>query len=274
MSRPTDEQLLAFLEGGLEEPERSRVLEALEQDPDLARELRSAARGLAAVRSLPDPVTRAGGPAVARERTSPLWWAAAAAMVTLALAVPLTAWFMSQRAGAGPEAAAIASAGPAGPDPGFMLVLHGRWPDAATITPEERSRRADEYWSWTSTLADDAILMAAGDLRWEPGLRLGPDGASVAVASDVIASPDFVVGMYALRVASYAEAVAIARACPHLRYGGSISVRQAARGVMTDGRPAARAEGAGAAIPGLPPAAGPIAEPLDRSRLHVVNIAG
>jgi hypothetical protein len=77
------------------------------------------------------------------------------------------------------------------------------------------------------------VLRAAGDLRWEPGRRLGPDGATVAVTADVVESPDFMVGMFALAVASYEEAMAIARNCPHLRYGGSVSVRQVARRFFT-----------------------------------------
>jgi hypothetical protein len=113
-----------------------------------------------------------------------------------------------------------------------VLVLHGRWPDASTVGDVETARRAAEYWSWTSSLADASVLMAAGDLRWEPGSRLGPTGIPVAVPDGVLDSPDFVVGMFALRVGSYEEALAIARQCPHLLYGGSVSIRRVGTGFV------------------------------------------
>ena len=98
---------------------------------------------------------------------------------------------------------------------------------------EETARRAEEYWRWTGTLAREGVLVAAGDLRWEPGERLAPSGNLVSVDGATVESPDFVVGMFALRVDSYEEALAIARDCPHLRYGGSVSVRQVGQGFVT-----------------------------------------
>jgi hypothetical protein len=147
--------------------------------------------------------------------------------------VPATLWLSANRPTPAPEPAVAGPAQAPQPEPGFVLVLHGRWPDATTVDEAESRRRAAEYWSWTSSLADAALLMAAGDLRWEPGSRLGPMGAPIAVSEGVVESPDFVVGMFALRVGSYDEALAIARQCPHLRYGGSVSVRRVARGFVT-----------------------------------------
>ena len=117
--------------------------------------------------------------------------------------------------------------------PTFVLVLHGRWPDAGVVDAEETRRRSDVYWGWTADLARRDLLIAAGDLRWEPGRRVGPAGTAEAVSVDEVASPDFLVGMFALRVDSYEEALAIARDCPHLRYGGSVSVRQVGQGFVT-----------------------------------------
>jgi len=225
MNRPTHEQLVAFLEGALGDEARTHLLDHLEHDPQLARELRSAALGLVAVESLrvdqppPQLVSRRG------HRISP-WWAAAAAAATLALAVPSTLWIASNGA-PGPQ-----QGQPPIPEPGFVLVLHGRWPDVATVSPEERQRRASEYWSWADSLASSSVLMAAGDLRQDPGRRFGPNAIPVSVPTQVVDSPDFVVGMLAISVGTYDEAVAIARRCPHLRYGGSVSVRQMATGLL------------------------------------------
>ncbi len=237
MTRPTDEQLLAFLEGELGEAERADLLELLERDPDLARELRSAARGLAAMDSLSIPAAPADGAGVGGPgagRFWPRWVAVAAVAATLLVSVPATLWFTSRggRADSGVRVQALGV--PAVDEPGFVLVLQGRWPDAGMLAPEEVQRRAAEYWAWADSLSQTPLFMAAGDLRWEPGRRLGPTGVPVSVAADVVESPDFMVGMFALRVSTYEEAMAIALGCPHLRYGGSVSVRQVARGFLTN----------------------------------------
>lgn len=236
MTRPSEDRLLAFLEGAATEEERTRLLDEIERDPDLARDLRFAARGLAAVQAVAgaDAQHAAPGPAAtaSRVRISP-WWAVAAAAIALLVSVPSTLWLSAR--GATDETAGLALGPGEIPEiePAFVLVLHGRWPDAGTITADETQRRAAEYWGWTQALAETGVLRAAGDLRWEPGRRLGPEGSLVAVASDIVESPDFLVGMFALDVDSYEEAMAIARECPHLRYGGSVSVRPVARKFFT-----------------------------------------
>jgi hypothetical protein len=149
--------------------------------------------------------------------------------------VPSTLTLSSRTNGvAGPPAAGPAYAGARlSPDPSFVVVLHGRWPDAGRVGPDETTRRAEEYWAWTSDLANRGLLVAAGDLRWEPGLRVASSGALVEPAPEAVADPEFVVGMVALRAASYDEALAIAEECPHLDYGGSVSVRRVGGGFVT-----------------------------------------
>ncbi len=242
MTRPSDETLLAFLEGTLDAAEREALLGRLDRDPELARELRQAAAGLFSLQTLESPAARttsphegarpglASGPARATRRAS-LWWAAAAAAATLAITVPVTRYYAAREA---QDMLADAALGrPASPEPSFVLVLQGRWPDAAAIGPDERARRAAEYWAWTSSLAIEGVLVAAGDLRWEPGQALAPAGREVPVGDASVDRPDFLVGMLAVRVGSYDAAVALARRCPHLRYGGSISIRQVGSGFVT-----------------------------------------
>jgi hypothetical protein len=89
------------------------------------------------------------------------------------------------------------------------------------------------YWAWTSSLADDDVLLATGDLRWEPGERLASSGVPTTVSANLVEEADFAVGVFALRVESYEAAMAIARRCPHLRYGGSVSVRRVGSGFVT-----------------------------------------
>lgn len=231
MSRPSDEILLAFLEGRLDDDARHSLLDELDTNRELAAELREAAAGLARVGGPP-----AGGsgpePATAgRTRRMP-WPMLAAIAATLALSIPGTVWLTREPTEVR-KAPTLASGQPLSPKPAFVLVLHGRWPDMDRVDETEARRRAAEYWSWTSSLADDHVLLAAGDLRWEAGERLGPDGIALPVSAEEVDDPTYPVGMLAVRADTYAEALALARDCPHLRYGGSISVRRVGAGFVT-----------------------------------------
>jgi len=252
VSGPTEEQLLAFLEGRADATERAAVLTALDADPELAQRLRSAAAGLAMARSIeldaeatPTTTEPASPPSpdLPPRTAVPRWWIPASVAATLALAIPSTL-VLSRTVAVRPTTTAEADSGasapdrdsrgmPVGSEPSFVLVLHGTWPDASTLPPEEGQARAREYWAWTSSLAERGTLVAAGDLRWEPGARLGPSGSVLPVTADEVGASDFLVGMFALRVDSYEEALAVAEGCPHLRYGGSVSVRRVGSGFVT-----------------------------------------
>lgn len=270
MKGPTDEQLLAFLEGRMSDAERRDFLTVLEGDAEVTRRLRHAAAAHSAVldtadveRALrPRPTGRhpTAPPAAARparrpaSRTTPWWWIPLTAAATLAVTLPVASRIAtngSDTTGGVPTGAVptdavptdavpinsgpatIAGGLPASAAPSFVLVLHGRWPDAASVSPADARSRASVYWDWTTRLAREGVLVAAGDLRWEPGERIEASGSAVPVAADAVEDADFIVGMFALRVATYEEAVAVARECPHLRFGGSLSVRQVGGGFVT-----------------------------------------
>lgn len=240
MTMSREERILAFIEGRLEESDRRVFLDDLAADPELAQDVRWAAAGLEAAESLAEAP---GAGAAGRETSSgalgtgprPIspWWVAAAAAAAVALAVPGTLWLTGGGPGGGGEVLPAQASQPVSPDPSFVLVLHGLWPDRAEVGEAETQRRAEEYWGWTTSLAESGQLLAAGDLRWEPGSRLGPSGQVVPVGADEVDQPSFVVGMFAVRAESYDEALAVARDCPHLRYGGSVSVRQVGGGFVT-----------------------------------------
>ena len=233
MTRPDDEELLAFLEGRMAEQGRDELLDRLDVDGALASELRRAAVGLEALRSLEPGVATAPSSTASRPagpaRISP-WWIPAAMAATLLLAVPVT---LGWARGVGGAQTPSVLGQPAAPDASFVLVLHGRWPDSGQLEAAEAEERGRQYWEWTSRLATDGVLMAAGDLRWEPGERVHVPEVGVSAAPTPIQDPDFLVGMFALRVRSYEEALEIARDCPHLRFGGSVTVRRVGGGFVT-----------------------------------------
>ena len=282
--QPTDDQLLAFLTGTLDEAEREAVLAWVEASPEAAASLRSAALGMALAedwraevraaaggegeRSDPPatvpavavpgaPLARRPAPSASRRdpteegapsrevdpgplwrRPVPIWAVPAAVAATVALLLPLVSAPAPggsagpSTGGGAPETVAFAGA-PVSPEPSFVLVLHGRWPDAGSVEAAETRRRAEEYWAWTSGLAERGLLVAAGDLRWEPGFHVNAPGSWDAPPDEAVADPEFLVGMFALRTGSYEEALAVAQESPHLRYGGSISVRRVGGGFVT-----------------------------------------
>jgi hypothetical protein len=241
MTRPSDEQLLAFLTGTANAGDRDFVLTWIEADPGHAQEVREAAAGLEAIGSWRDlPAAEPGSEPAPASGTSvraaapagrrvPAWWLPVAAAASVAIALPL-----ARVAPTGPSAVAPGPAPtgqPVDPDPSFVVILHGVWPDADGLPQEVVDERAAEYWAWTSDLASRGVLVAAGDLRWEPGMRLETAGSATPFSTT--AAPDFLVGMFAVRARDYEEARRIAAECPHLRYGGTVSVRRVGGGFVT-----------------------------------------
>lgn len=232
-----EERILAFLRGDCSSEERDALLTRIEQDSDFAADFRAVARGFETASSWAETqrphASTPPGPNTARTgRLVPAWWVPLAAAASIAVAVPLTAT-LSGAAETAPSVPVSIGELPAQPEPSFVVVLQGRWPDAAELAVDERSRRAGEYWQWASDLAAEGRLVAAGDLEWEPGLQVASGGEPVEAPAGVVAEPDFLVGMFTIRAGSYEEALAIAQECPHLRFGGSVSVRRVGRGFVT-----------------------------------------
>ena len=75
-----------------------------------------------------------------------------------------------------------------------------------------------EYSAWAGNLAQQGKLLLGEEL----GGRAWPLGASGEAGLDMAQS---ITGLFILTTTSEAEAMAIARSCPHLRYGGGIVVR-------------------------------------------------
>lgn len=231
MMEQDDQLLLAFLEGSLPQAERDALLDRLDREPELSAHLRNAARGYWAITDSP-PVTQKPAPAVPVVRSNTGWAVAAAAVITLLISVPTTA-LVALRSGATPEPVQATVGGiPAPGGQSYVVILHGIWGDAETLTADVASGRAAEYWGWATDLAERGVLIAAGDLAWDPVRRIDAAGG-MAMYTEAIQDPNYVVGMFTVRADSYEEALELARECPHLRFGGSVTVRQVSQGFVT-----------------------------------------
>ena len=99
--------------------------------------------------------------------------------------------------------------------PRYVLFLEG----SEEPSLEEEARRVQEYKSWARGVA------AAGHLV--SGEKLSPGATRIGEGAE-LSGGDSVRGFFVIVAADDAQALEIARGCPHLRHGGRIVVRKIA----------------------------------------------
>ena len=110
--------------------------------------------------------------------------------------------------------------------PQYMLLFHETPDDFAAYDDDELGRIYTEYATWRDALIAEGRHLGSNKLRFEAGRAVRGRGGKVRVTDGPFAEAKEVVGGYALiRADSYDAAVAVARSCPHLRYGQWIEVR-------------------------------------------------
>lgn len=98
--------------------------------------------------------------------------------------------------------------------PRYVLFLEGSGPEPPA---REEALRVQEYKSWARRMAGEGHLVA--------GEKLSPKATRVGGAS-APAGGESVRGYFVIAAADDAQALTIARGCPHLRYGGWIVLRK------------------------------------------------
>ncbi len=99
----------------------------------------------------------------------------------------------------------------------YLLLLH-ETPESMAASEADQVR---EYSRWARQLAAAGTLKS-GEKLGETVSSLTGEGHSVTVSAGV----GDVSGFFLLYAPTYEEAMAIARSCPHLRYGGTIELRR------------------------------------------------
>jgi hypothetical protein len=168
--------------------------------------------GLAQLRPLPAAARPTAGPAsraaTARwyDRYAPALRAAAA----IALIVLGGAGGFLLRGEGSPAAPAPADAST------FLFLVRGEEPQG----PLTGSQLVEEYRAWAVSLAQEGRLVGANKLTDEPGRWVADFAAAeTRTWSDVS-------GYFVISASGYDEAIAIAEASPHIRYGGTFEIRQ------------------------------------------------
>ncbi|HEU5261483.1 MAG TPA: YciI family protein [Gemmatimonadales bacterium] len=112
--------------------------------------------------------------------------------------------------------------GPAAEGRRYVLLLYE---DATFDRSRPEAELVAEYSAWGAALGREGRL-ELGEKLADAGLvlRTGRDSV-VAEARDVRADAGALAGFFVIRAASDAEAVTIAKTCPHLKYGGRIGLR-------------------------------------------------
>lgn len=140
-------------------------------------------------------------------------FASAASVLLFIVGVMAGAWWATQRTN---EATA----------PEFLLILRMSQQQLQALSSEESSRRVKEYGVWAMEL-DQTGLLLGGEKLTEEARYLHKAGERVAVSQDQLGQTDAVIaGYFLIRANDYEHAIAVAGSCPHLKYGGSIEVRQ------------------------------------------------
>ena len=167
-------------------PEEERALAALPREAPLPAGLED---------RVVSALGRAGHLLVRRPARSRWWLQIAAALVLV---------------GGGIAVGRVTAAPVAGNGPGFLLLLYG----SASAPGRSESDFVAEYSAWAASLRAERRLVAAE--------RLAPESQVLGNAIPGGAQP---VGFFLIRADTDESAIAAARSCPHLKYGGTVVVK-------------------------------------------------
>ena len=140
-------------------------------------------------------------------------WRRRAPRIVGLLAASLLIFFGGVLVGAKWWGARASRPGPSSPR--FMLVLNAAEPSRPRSL-EEVKRIVDEYRGWASGLRDQGISVEGEKLKEE--IRV--------VGEDQARQQKRISGYFLIGAPDFDQAVQIASGCPHLKYGGTIEVRQ------------------------------------------------
>lgn len=105
----------------------------------------------------------------------------------------------------------------------YILLL--RQGDADTSRPADHAALAQKFFAWTDGLRRDGKLIVVERLGTAAGKTVRQRDGAVVVDGPFAEGKEIVVGLFILRVADFAEAVAIAQSCPLVAIGGTVEVR-------------------------------------------------
>ena len=136
----------------------------------------------------------------------------AAALLFFILGATVTKWF------SGRSQPAIS--------PDFMLVLRQNREQSLHRPAEETLRLVKEYGNWARQLGHQGVLADGEKLKDEVRVLSVVDGRTVASNNPADLRQANIAGYFLIKAQNYEQAIRVAESCPHLKYGGTIEVRE------------------------------------------------
>jgi hypothetical protein len=103
--------------------------------------------------------------------------------------------------------------------PDYLIVLYPS-PEKRSLPPDEERVRVAEYGAWVANLRSRGYAMTGEELS---NSRIVLPRGSVTRSS--LPRDGSISGYFLLRTRSDADAIEVARSCPHLRHGGVLELR-------------------------------------------------
>ena len=107
--------------------------------------------------------------------------------------------------------------------PRFAFFLY-EGPEYRQPAPGAMAQRVGEYVAWASEKRTNGVVEGGEKLRDDIDLAVEPDGRT-GEATAASGEPRLA-GYFLVRASDRSAAAEIARTCPHVRYGGSIVIRE------------------------------------------------
>src|SRR5688572_12192588 len=104
----------------------------------------------------------------------------------------------------------------------FMLLLRGG--DFTKYTPEEMQKIVEDYISWGDRLRQNGKSRGGDELKEGGRLIAMKDGR--AIDGPFTETKEVVGGYYLIEESDLGKATQTAKECPHLKYGGTIELRE------------------------------------------------
>lgn len=108
----------------------------------------------------------------------------------------------------------------------YLLILRDHEMKWDRFSPEELRGIVDLFAEWNRQLREEERFAGAGKLTRDLGKTVRASGDELVVDGPFSEAKEAIAGYYCVRAAGIEEAVAAARGCPILTYGGSVEVRE------------------------------------------------
>ncbi len=109
----------------------------------------------------------------------------------------------------------------------YLVLLYGGPGSEPGMAPQEMQGIIEKYSAWAAKLRESGRFTGGNKLKDHEGRVLRAEGGKTRVLDGPFSETKEVIGGYlAITADSYDDAVALARDCPHLAYGGTIEIRE------------------------------------------------